>query len=77
MEWACIENEAGFIYLPRIAITRAPEGKRKMVRLRETWRRERCEMGFITRAEAKRIAIERKRWKDTINSPILQVGVRK
>ena len=63
--------------LPRTVLTWAPEGKRKRGRPRETWRstveRERCEMGFKTWAEAARVAIDRKRWKDTIKSPILQV----
>ena len=63
--------------LPRTALTLAPEGKRKRGRPRETWRRtvekERCEMGFKTWTEAARIAIDRKRWKETIKSPILQV----
>ena len=63
--------------LPRTALTWAPEGKRKRGRPRETWRRtverERCEMGFKTWTEAARIAIDRKRWKDTIKSPKLQV----
>ena len=34
-------------------------------------------MGFKTLAEAKRRAIDRKRWKETMNSPILQDGVGK
>ena len=38
-----------------------------------TVERERCEMGFKTWTGAARIAIDRKRWKDTIKSPILQV----
>ena len=63
--------------LPRTALTWAAKGKRKRGRSRETLRRtvekERCEMGFKTWAEAARIAIDKKRWKDTIKSPILQV----
>ena len=63
--------------LPRTAQTWAPEGKRKRGRPREAWRRtverERCEMGFKTWTEAARIAIDRRRWKDKIKSPILQV----
>ena len=60
--------------LPRTALTWAPEGKRKIGRPRETWRRtvkrERFEMGFKTWTEVARIAVDRKRCKDTIKSPI-------
>ena len=63
--------------LPRTALNWAPEGKRKRGRPRETWRRsvekERSQMGFKTWTEAARTAIDRKRWKDTVKSPILQV----
>ena len=62
--------------LPRTALNWAPEGKRKGGRPRETWRRtvekERSKMGFRTWTEAARTAIDRKRWKDTVKSPILQ-----
>ena len=33
-------------------------------------------MEFRTWAEAERIAIDREKWKDTINGPIFQVGMR-
>ena len=60
-----------------IALNLAPEGKRKRGRPRETWRRtfekERSQMGFKTWTEAARTAIDRKTWKDTVKSPILQV----
>ena len=62
--------------LPRTSLNWAPEGKRKRRRPRETWRRtvekERSQMGFKTWTEAARTAIDRKRWKDTVKSPILQ-----
>ena len=61
--------------LPRTALNWALEG-RKRGRPRETWRRtveeERSQMGFKTWTEAARTAIDRKRWKDTVKSPILQ-----
>ena len=57
--------------LPRTALNWAPEGKRKRGRLRETWRRS--QMGFKMWTEAARTAIDRKRWKDTVKSPILQL----
>ena len=66
--------------IPRTALTWPPEGKRKKGRPRKTCRRtverEICEMGFRTWTKAERIAIDRKRWKDAINGPIFQVGVR-
>ena len=62
--------------LPRTALNWAPEGKRKRGRPRETRRRtvekERSQMEFKTWTEAARTAIDRKRWKDTVKSPILQ-----
>ena len=52
----------------RAALVWAPEGKKKMGRPRDTWRRtverERCGMGFRTWAEAERIAIDRKSCQD-------------
>ena len=70
-DWTCIEDETRFV--TKTGLTWAPEGKR--TRPSETWRRtverERCEMGFKTWAVAERIAIDRKRWKDTTKSPIL------
>ena len=77
--WRCIGHVLRMKpdLLPRTALTWAPEGKRKRGLPRETWRRtverERCEMGFKTWAEAAKVAIDRKRWKGTIKSPILQV----
>ena len=64
--------------LPRTALTWAPEfngREREVVRekLGEGGSKERCEMGFKTWTEAARIAIDRKRWKNTIESPRLQV----
>ena len=62
--------------LPRTALNWAPEGKRKRGRPRETWRRtvekESSQMEFKTWTEAARTAIDRKRWKETVKSPILQ-----
>ena len=72
MDWACIENETRFLTKNCANAGTKLKGKRGCPR--ETWRRtERCEMGFKTWAEAARIAIDRKRWKDTIKSPMLQV----
>ena len=63
--------------LPITALNWATEGKRKRGRPRVTWRRtvekERSQIGFKTWIEAARTAIDRKRWKDTVKSPILQV----
>ena len=60
---------------PRIALTWAPEGKRRRGRPRETWRRtvegERLKMGFATWMEAVTAAGNRVEWMKQINGPIL------
>ncbi|XP_078352399.1 uncharacterized protein LOC144637125 [Oculina patagonica] len=60
---------------PRIALTWAPEGKRRRGRPKETWRRtvegERRKMGFATWAEAVNVAEDRVEWRERIKGPIL------
>lgn len=50
-------------FLPQVALTRAPEGRRKTGRPRETWRRtverERMVMGYRTWVEAGLSAADR------------------
>ena len=75
MDWSCIKNEPRFVVKNCVNMgTRREEKERSSAR--ETWRRtvekERCEMGFKTWTKAARTAIDRKRWKDTLKSPILQ-----
>ena len=64
-------------YLPRVALTWAPEGKRKRGRPKETWRRtvekERMAMGFNTWVEAGLAAANRVSWRSMISSPILHM----
>ena len=65
----CTKNESRFDakYCANMGTREKEEGssKRNMGR---TVERERCEMGFRTWAEAERIAIDRKRWKDKIKA---------
>lgn len=53
-------------FLPQVALTRAPEGRRKTRRPRETWRRtverERMAMGCRTWVEAGLSAADRVSW---------------
>ena len=76
MDWSCIKNETRFV-TKNCANMSTRREERERGRPREIWRRtverEICEMGLKTWTEAARIAIDRKRWKDTIKSPILQV----
>ena len=62
--------------LPRVALTWAPEGKRKRGRPKETWRRtvekERMAMGFNSWVEAGLAAANRVSWRSMISGPILQ-----
>ena len=61
--------------LPRIALTWAPEGKRKRGRPKETWRRtvekERMALGFNSWVEAGLAAANRVSWRSMISGPIL------
>ena len=56
--------------LPRVALTWAPEGKRKRGRPKETWRRtvekERMAMGFNSWVEAGLAAANRVSWRSMI-----------
>ena len=60
---------------PKIALTWAPEGKRRRGRPRETWRRtvnkEREHLGFKTWRQAEVAARDRVAWRRRINGPIL------
>ena len=60
---------------PKIALTWAPEGKRRRGRPRETWRRtvnkEREHLGFKTWSQAEVAARDRVAWRRRINGPIL------
>ena len=63
----CIDNRC----LPRVALTWAPEGKRKRGKPKETWRRERIALGFSSWVEAGLAAANRVSWRSMISSPIL------
>ena len=72
MDWSCVKNETRFVTknCAKLGTRREERG-----RPRETWRiveKERSQMGFKTWTEAARTAIDRKRWKGTVKSPILQ-----
>ena len=60
---------------PKIALTWAPEGKRRRGRPRETWRRtinkEREHLGFKTWRDAEVAAKDRVAWRRRIDGPIL------
>ena len=60
---------------PSVALTWAPEGKRKRGRPKETWRRtvekERNKLGFGSWAETRKVATDRDEWRLLISSPIL------
>ena len=63
--------------LPRVALTWAPEGKRKRGRPKETWRRtvekERIAMGFNSWVEAGMAAANRVSWRKTVKKgPLVQ-----
>ena len=61
--------------LPRVALTCAPEGKRKRGRPKETWRRtvekERMALGFSSWVEAGLAAANGLSWRSMISGPIL------
>ena len=63
--------------LPRVALTWAPEGKRKRGRPKETWRRtlkkERMAIGFNSWVEAGLAAANRVSWRSMISGPILHM----
>ena len=63
--------------LPRVALTWAPEGKRKRGRPKETWRRtvakESMAMGFNSWVEAGLAAAYRVSCRSMISSPILHM----
>ena len=63
-------------YLPRVALTWAPERKRKRGRPNETWRRtvekERMAMGFNSWVEAGLAAANRVSWRSMVSGTILQ-----
>ena len=59
---------------PQVALSWAPNGKRKRGRPRETWRRtverERAEMKSTSWATAAAVAKDRDKWKQLISGPI-------
>ena len=61
---------------PKIALTWAPEGRRRKGRPRETWRRtvnkEREHLGFRTWRQAEVAARDKVAWRKRINGPILR-----
>ena len=63
MDWSCIKNETRFI-----TKNCANLGTRREEKERSSVEKERCQMGFKTWTEAARIAIGRKRWKDTVKA---------
>jgi len=61
---------------PKIALTWAPEGRRRKGRPRETWRRtvnkEREHLGFRTWRQVEVAVRDKVAWRKRINGPILR-----
>ena len=76
MDWSCIKNETRFVTKNSTKMgTRREEKERSSERNMEknSHKRELSNgVPFKTWTEAARTAIDRKRWKDTVKSPILQ-----
>ena len=81
MDWECNQNETR-LFTKNCANMRGHQKGRGSGVVREKHGEKQSKERdvkwgqFRTWAEARRIVIDTKRWKDTTNSPIFQVGVR-